>query len=202
MPGGADIPYCQSLNGKGNQQIQTFVQKGGAYLGLCAGAYYGSKTVEFAVGTPLEVVENRELAFFPDIAEGPTLAPYDYQSNAGAAVAHLQWKGPHSSFSKNQVFTSYYNGGCHFVNADTLPHVTILANYLTTSLPKAAIIEITVGKGCVILSGVHFEYAVELLDALDPYLLPIKKELTLKNQDRLALMAHLLERLGIETIPL
>lgn len=202
MPGGADIPYCESLNTKGNQGIQTFVQEGGAYLGFCAGAYYGSKQVEFAVGTPLEVVENRELAFFPGVAEGPTLVPWDDKTNAGAEAALLQWKEPHSPFPMNQTFITYFNGGCHFIKADTYPHVTILANYLTTSPPKAAIIEIAVGKGRVILSGVHCEFAPELFDVHDPFLLPVQKKLIPKDQERLALMAHLLERLRIETLPL
>jgi glutamine amidotransferase-like uncharacterized protein len=47
-----------------------FVQGGGSYLGLCAGAYYGCARVVFEPGTPLEVVGDRELAFFPGIARG------------------------------------------------------------------------------------------------------------------------------------
>lgn len=202
MPGGADTPYGQSLNGKGNQSIKAFVQKGGAYLGFCAGAYYGSRQVKFSVGTPLEVVGSRELAFFPGVAEGPTLAPYDEASNAGAALARLQWKGQSSPFSKNQVMASYYNGGCHFVNASACPNVTVLADYAATSPLKAAIVEMAVGKGRVILSGVHCEFDPALLDPLDPYLLPIQKELCANNQGRLALMAHLLNRLNIETVPI
>jgi len=64
---------------------------------------------------------------------------------------------------------------------------------------KAAIVEVVVGKGRVILSGAHCEFDPELFDPLDPYLLPNQKELFAKNQDRLALMAHLLNRLNIET---
>jgi len=39
-------------------------------LGLCAGAYYGCARVVFEPGTPLEVVGDRELAFFPGVARG------------------------------------------------------------------------------------------------------------------------------------
>lgn len=35
MPGGADLPYCRTLNGEGNRRIKQFVQRGGSYLGLC-----------------------------------------------------------------------------------------------------------------------------------------------------------------------
>lgn len=47
-----------------------FVHSGGSYLGLCAGAYFGCSRVVFEPGTPLEVVGDRELAFFPGIARG------------------------------------------------------------------------------------------------------------------------------------
>lgn len=192
MPGGADIPYAASLKGRGNHQIKTFVEQGGAYLGFCAGAYYGSKQVKFSMGTPLEVVGERELAFFPGIAEGPTLKPYDYKTNSGAAAALLKWTG-----SQQPVIT-YFNGGCHFVDAHTYPGVTVLANYATHP-PLAAIVEIAVGRGRVILSGAHCEFAPELLDTTDKYLVPIHEELFAKDSGRLALMTYILNRLGIKT---
>ena len=80
MPGGADVPYCQALDGHGNKLIRgmqliqcqysrsrfekqltqgknwavvsaDFVEAGGAYLGLCAGAYYACARIEFELGT-------------------------------------------------------------------------------------------------------------------------------------------------------
>lgn len=106
MPGGADLPYCRHLDGRGNtlirgapllawavawaagrraqEQLQAagadpaldpapgctppttdpvplhpaalllpaeYVEGGGAYLGLCAGAYYASARVEFEPGS-------------------------------------------------------------------------------------------------------------------------------------------------------
>jgi hypothetical protein len=47
-----------------------FVRGGGAYLGLCAGAYYATARVVFEPGTPMEVVGDRALAFFPGIGRG------------------------------------------------------------------------------------------------------------------------------------
>jgi glutamine amidotransferase-like uncharacterized protein len=47
-----------------------FVEGGGSYLGLCAGAYYGCSRVEFETGGAMEVVGARELAFFPGVARG------------------------------------------------------------------------------------------------------------------------------------
>lgn len=199
MPGGVDTPYGKSLSPKGNQQIQTYVQEGGAYLGFCAGAYYGSKQVAFALGTPLEVMGDRDLAFFPGVAEGPTLVPWDDKSNAGAEVAVLQWKAPNGTFSTDQTFITYFNGGGHFVKANAYSQVTVLATYLSTTPPKAVVIEIVVGKGRVILSGVHCEFDPELFDRNDPFLVSVQKKLMPEDQNRQALMSHLLERLEIKT---
>src|SRR5688572_21159442 len=65
MPGGADSPYMEKLAGVGNQNIREYVQNGGKYLGICAGAYYAADSIEFAKGDPrLEVVAPRELKFY------------------------------------------------------------------------------------------------------------------------------------------
>ena len=60
MPGGADLPYCAALNGPGNARIRRFVEEGGAYLGICAGSYYGSGRCEFEKDTEMEVIGERE----------------------------------------------------------------------------------------------------------------------------------------------
>jgi len=200
MPGGADIFYARTLKGKGNQQIQHYVQEGGRYLGFCAGAYYGSRKIAFAKGTTKEITSDRELGFYPDIAEGPTLKPWDHKTNSGAEAAVVMWNGPTTLFPNNHFLTVYYNGGGHFVNAHNYPQVSILASYTTTPEPKAAIIDITYGEGRVILSGIHCEFSPELFDMTDPFLAPLKEKLLLTDPDRCMLMINLLRELGIETI--
>ena len=71
MPGGADLAYCEKLNGEGNALIRQFVENGGAYLGICAGAYYACNAIEWAMGTHQEIAGPRELAFYPAMASGP-----------------------------------------------------------------------------------------------------------------------------------
>lgn len=196
IPAGADIPYAQALDGAGNQKIRSFVEQGGAYLGLCAGGYYAGAFVDFAKGTALEVQGERELAFFPGTVRGPFLAPYDYASESSARAAQIFWQDA-LEFEKNTLFTLYYNGGGYFVDAQTKDQVTVLASYDSEGL-YPAIIECQVGSGIAILSGVHFEHDPNLLDADDPYLQQIIPTLSQENSKRLKLVQHLLKRLGLQ----
>ena len=64
MPGGRSLPFYKTLGKTGNQNIIQFVEQGGCYLGLCAGAYYASGETIFANSTPLELNLSGELNFF------------------------------------------------------------------------------------------------------------------------------------------
>jgi biotin--protein ligase len=184
MPGGADIPYCEFLNGRGNKKIRNFVVNGGAYLGICAGAYYGGGYVEFALGTDMEVAGERELSFFAGTVQGPVLAPYDYMTNSGSRAALI------NAFSK--TYTIYFNGGGHFVDASKDPNVNLLATYDEGS---AAIIECSIGQGKAILTGVHVEYDPYQLDASDPDYARIIPDLCEGDEERRKLFGYLLDRL-------
>lgn len=195
IPGGADIPYTEALNGAGNQKIRSYVEKGGAYLGICAGSYYAGKYVDFAKGTDLEVLGDRELSFFPGVVRGPFLATYDYKSESGARAAKIVWNES-SAFPKDTNFFVYCNGGGYFVDAQKYHQTAVLVSY-DVGKEFAAIIECQVGFGKAILSGVHFEYDPFTLDGDDAYLqrfTPILKE---NNTKRLELVNHLLQRLNI-----
>jgi glutamine amidotransferase-like uncharacterized protein len=149
MPGGRDRPYHAALKGAGNRQIRSFVENGGTYLGICAGAYYGCRTVEFDKDFPLEICEERELSFFSGKAVGPAYGKgtFEYESSKGARLAKIE--------TAKGTFNVYYNGGCFFEGDFT--HVRILARYLDLSGHPPAIIECSIGKGKAILSGVHIE---------------------------------------------
>jgi biotin--protein ligase len=78
IPGGADKPYSEKLNGSGCGNIKEFVRNGGVYLGICAGGYFGTSKVEFALNTDMEINEYRELSFFPGVSCGPFLKDFVY----------------------------------------------------------------------------------------------------------------------------
>lgn len=150
MPGGADLLYCRKLNGTGNANIRTFVENGGTYLGICAGAYYACRAIEFHKGRNDEICQPRELALVNAVAVGslPELAPfYDDRLRTVAAIV----------LQADQDVSAYYHGGCKFIlNEETIVH----ARYEIKDEP-AAIIEKHFGKGRVILSGVHLEISPE-----------------------------------------
>ncbi|MBS0629408.1 MAG: hypothetical protein JSS30_04185 [Verrucomicrobia bacterium] len=154
IPGGRDIPYHQALQGLGNQNLKEFVQSGGKYFGICAGAYYGSGTIEFERGGPLEVLATRELKFFPGIARGPAYGPgkFSYQNEQGAQIARL--------ISRGKPTAAYFNGGCSFVDAENFEGITVLARYADIEGEPAGIIHCAVGAGEAILCGVHPEHTV------------------------------------------
>jgi glutamine amidotransferase-like uncharacterized protein len=189
MPGGADLPYAKKLNGEANDVIIQFVKNGGTFLGICAGAYYGSSHVEFDKNGPLAVVEKRELGFFPGKTIGPILAPYDYQTQGGSRAAVI-----HTIFPNNTTTRVFYNGGGFFQNAAQYPNTTILGTY-DNGLP--AIILINHGKGKVLLSGVHFEYTPSLLDANDSHIQKIIQPLRQNNPSRKQLFKNLMTVMGI-----
>ncbi|PWY71138.1 biotin apo-protein ligase [Aspergillus sclerotioniger CBS 115572] len=173
IPGGADLGYCRALNGPGNRRIEQFVKRGGAYLGFCAGGYYGAKRCEFEVGDKtLQVIGERELAFYPGTCRGGAFGGFVYHSEAGARAAEI-------TVSKDALnagivpdrFRSYYNGGGVFVDAPLLADqgVEVLASFaeelnVDPGTGAAAVVYCRVGEGKAVLTGPHPEFAAANLD--------------------------------------
>lgn len=171
IPGGADLGYCKTLNGAGNRLISAYVNKGGKYLGLCAGGYYASARCEFEVGRTqdgYEVVGDRELAFFPGTCRGLAFPGFVYHSEKGTRAAEVSVNRQELVSGAGivpEVFRTYYNGGGVFVDADKFKNrgIEVLASY-TESLNvesgegKAAVVYCKVGEGAAVLTGPHPEY--------------------------------------------
>jgi len=148
MPGGADLYYCEKLNGDGNTAIRRYVERGGSYLGICAGAYYACSAIEWAKGTSQEICGARELNFYDGIAIGPV---YDFIEDRDIAKSWLQatpivYDDGISSFE----VTALYKGGPLFSGGSS----RVLARYANGD---AAIVESSVGEGIAILSSPHIE---------------------------------------------
>lgn len=161
LPGGRDLPYVRDLQGRALQNIREFIKSGGSYLGLCAGAYFSSDSVSFEAGTSYEVTGPRELKLFRGVAEGSVYPGFNYKSKVGAVIAPIISCGRMA-----QVFTesfAYFDGGCHFISPDSFREYETLAEYKDFPNRKA-IVHVEIGKGKVVLSGVHPEYDVKYLE--------------------------------------
>ncbi|RLV89629.1 4-hydroxybenzoate polyprenyltransferase mitochondrial [Spathaspora sp. JA1] len=205
MPGGADLPYCNILNGVGNRKISNYVKQGGAYLGFCAGAYFASTRCEFEIGNlNLEVSGPRELAFYPDAKRGCAFKGFQYESHAGSRAVKLSVNTSVLSDVPSNVY-NYYNGGGVFINASKYKDVEVLARYDeridVEDIDKAAVVFRKVGKGRVLLTGTHPEFSYNLLKPFehehDEHFTGVIETLKEKDHDRKLFTKACLKKLGL-----
>ena len=170
VPGGADLPFCKALNGAPNERIRRFVEEGGAYLGICAGAYYACREIAFHAGTDGAICGARELKFVDAVAVGslPQITDgiaYDATPRSAAAV---EVRTSDRLTASAVTFYAHYHGGCRFDFGNaTNPDARILAVYTGIEGAPPAIVSSRVGKGIAILTGVHLEMSErECKDAL------------------------------------
>ena len=86
IPGGRDLPFVDELSVKTKvtRRIKEYVEEGGRYLGICAGAYFGAEEVRFDQGGGLEVVGKRDLV--SDLCSLPQAARTDLTKRASFLV--------------------------------------------------------------------------------------------------------------------
>ncbi|KAL5492250.1 BPL1 [Sanghuangporus weigelae] len=165
LPGGRDLPYVSDLKSS-NDRISKFVHEGGAFLGLCAGAYYACRVVEWEVDTEQEVSGTRPLHFFNGIGRGCVYPGLQYESETGARAVSLLIRDP-SSGSEEKAEGLYYNGGGEFVDAQNAPDTIVLAKYTEgDGEEKVAGVQCRVGRGNAVLWAIHPEYPLTLEPAI------------------------------------
>lgn len=189
IPGGRDLPYVSELsrpytrNTDGGsqrnaaQEVRNYVESGGSFLGICAGAYYASGHCSFEKGTNMEVDGSRPfLRFFPGTCQGTVYPGFVYESDKGARIVDIERS------AENDRWRCHYNGGGAFMNADTFAGqgVEVLARYAQTQpdelcldidldgeggaqkrpdyAGQAAVVLSTVGLGKALLFGTHPEF--------------------------------------------
>ncbi|SPO28057.1 related to BPL1 - biotin holocarboxylase synthetase [Ustilago trichophora] len=206
IPGGRDLPYVSELsrpyirNTDGNSssssghqrnaahEVRNYVESGGSFLGICAGAYYASGHCSFEKGTNMEVDGSRPfLHFFPGTCQGTVYPGFVYESDKGARIIDIERS------TENDRWRCHYNGGGAFMSADTFAGqgVEVLARYAQTQpdelrldidlngeggtqkrpdyAGQAAVVLSTVGLGKALLFGTHPEFP--LLPSSTPVLL-------------------------------
>ncbi len=142
MPGGADLYYCEKLNGDGNKRIRDYVEQGGNYLGICAGAYYAAREIDWNNG---EIAGARELVLADTKATGPA---FEFLEDNDIDKS---WQNIVDVKIDDERYTALYIAGPIFDGA----------GFASYSNGNTAIVKSRVGKGMVILSSPHIEYHPE-----------------------------------------
>lgn len=148
IPGGADLYYCEKLNGAGSKTIRSFVENGGTYFGICAGAYFACSEIEWAKNEKEPICGPRELAFFKGKATGPI---YDFIEDANIEKS---WMAAAKINAENTTCSVLYEAGPVFEDNG---NAEVIARYSDLPGQPPAIIECTAGKGKAILCSPHLE---------------------------------------------
>ena len=160
MPGGASRYKSAKLDGEGSQIIKHYVENGGRYLGICAGAYMGCEQTHWAPGEQHEIVTANELAFFPGRAVGPVsqFGRGDNYNATQARVVKLNYEG--------KCVDSLYMGGCTFV-PESHEGYEVVATFTDVPEQPAAIVRGEFGNGRWLLCSTHPEFDNEAISMLD-----------------------------------
>jgi glutamine amidotransferase-like uncharacterized protein len=147
FPGGYAYDYKIALSGRTINNLRNYVASGGAYIGICAGAFFASSSV---------VWEGIEYPYTLGLFEGKAIgsiheiAPWDnYQMTSIAINA----SNPVSGSTNNDLSVLYYGGPYFESNSTEYDTVALWSNYFD----KTAIINFTYQNGKVLLIGPHLE---------------------------------------------
>ncbi|MBI2440601.1 MAG: hypothetical protein HYV35_04435 [Lentisphaerae bacterium] len=156
MPGGYAPYYNYWINRTGKDRIRAFVQSGGAYFGICAGAYFACDTVTWG-DTVYDDDAGYDLDLFPGSAMGDIGSIADYYAG-NWTMTTLNFTAANSILRRYKTvpYTEdlIFLGGPSFVGYEQYP-VTVLASFASHGRP--GIVAFPYGSGRVILSGPHPE---------------------------------------------
>ncbi len=151
FPGGDMYEYSTDISSNGKNKIKNFLTKGGAYIGICGGAYFTGKKVYWR-GSQLQMTP---LGIFPGTTRGPIdeIVPYPYYNMCELDI----FDGSHAITGEmsSSAWMLYYWGPVLVPDAGA--DVKILAKY-KKGKQDAAIIAFEYGEGRVFLIGTHPEF--------------------------------------------
>lgn len=148
MPGGYAASYKIAIKSSGNQHIRDLVNSGGAYIGICAGAYYAADKVDWegrVYDYPLKLFKGRAYGAIDEIIpwKGYTMTKININQQNPINI------GQPASYEM-----LYYGGPAFF--PDGSQQIENLATYQNYNNEKA-VINYEYGNGRVLLIGPHPE---------------------------------------------
>jgi glutamine amidotransferase-like uncharacterized protein len=152
--GGAASTQAKTLGDQGRANVKKFVEKGGGYMGICAGAYLACNGFDWAVG----------------VLDAKTVSS-KWQRGMGMVQIELTPEGQKLLGQTNKMFTlKYENGPIITHNKGVFPKFNTLAVYRTEKaengspvgamINSPAIVTSTCGKGRVVVISPHPEQSV------------------------------------------
>lgn len=148
MPGGWSASYKKSIRASGEQHIRDLVSGGGAYIGICAGAYYAASTVDWE-GKKYDY----PLKLFDGTAYGAidAIAPWDDYT---MTTVNMDSSHPINTYEPPTEDMLYYGGPAFYPNAgQSMDIVSTWDSYND----DPATITFGYGSGRVLLIGPHPE---------------------------------------------
>lgn len=145
LPGGWAPHASAGLGAEGIAAVRAFAEQGGRCLGICAGAFLLSREVRWEGAT-----YPYPLALFDGTAEGPLEGLATWPASCPVRVRPTD-EGKRRGLATLEGLDVLYYGGPRLVGGSG---VEVLATYPDGS---AALVARRVGKGEVLLSGIHLE---------------------------------------------
>jgi glutamine amidotransferase-like uncharacterized protein len=200
IPGGEDEPYAARLNGRGNAVIRGFVEGGGVYLGVCAGAYYGAAFVDWVPpGGGRAIRGPRELAFAPVTAAGPLAVEGQAGGRLGeypACAAALRGTASFAPRLGGESCTALYWCGPS-LGGDATP----VLSYDSGETAGAVLVG-RVGHGAAILCSPHLEAdSTAVASVGTPAALALAAALRSDDAKRRRLFSEILAQAGVPVRP-
>jgi len=155
--GGFAYPgYTVNISDRGKARIQEFIHAGGAFVGICAGAYFVCDSLDYE-GFPIGDESGYNTDLYPGVCSGPVHEVSSYPFWAQATVdfpGHEAYETFEPGEFQRQL---YYAGGPAFEHPPA--EVEVLATYANDGphqgLPAA--VTLPYGYGRIVLWGPHPE---------------------------------------------
>lgn len=109
FPGGSGSKEAASLAEAGREAVRTFVERGGGYLGICAGAYLASADYTWSLNIlDAKVLDRKHWARGSgDVQVAYTAAARQLLGGAGEQQTVLYWQGPLLAPANNDAIPDY-----------------------------------------------------------------------------------------------
>ena len=148
MPGGWAEHYVMDIDDAGATEIMNFMERGGGYIGVCAGSFYAAETIIWG-----NTEYPYDLDLFPGVPTGPVIEIASWPYYVTTTIT-LDSTHPISAENPQQRTVLYYGGPIFVPNIGA--EVSVIARFDENNEP--AIVAFEHGRGRSFLTSVHLEY--------------------------------------------